>query len=396
MIEIKRYRLDFKGSFVTSQRAYRFREGLILVYTDDNHKRFYSEISPLPGFSDLDISDYEYQIADLSKELNHKFDRASRILRSRVSDDDLSVKLAHDLSDDEKNDAQANSPTHDIGICQSLYNKLPELCDDLIVLDPQYAGTHLRFAVSSILLQVFLWYTSTPNVSRTISINGNASSLDIVNTLVDHDFETIKFKVGSDHDRELALIKETRRLYPDVNIRLDANGAWNVDIAMKNLSDYSELNIEYIEQPVPHSELLSYGSILRKLGIKVAADESARNLDTILQLTANQSIDHVILKPAMIGSLKEIADLVKIIRDSGLTITFTTSLDSGINRMITAYITSLFDDRTHAHGLATGALFNNDILDDSSLIHLGKYTISDQWMRNIDVMVDETQLTEVN
>jgi L-alanine-DL-glutamate epimerase-like enolase superfamily enzyme len=83
----------------------------------------------------------------------------------------------------------------------------------------------------------------------------------------------IKLKVGGDDDR--ALVGLTREILgADVDIRLDANGAWSASEAADRIADLLPYGISAIEQPVAKTDFEGMRSVTRAIPIPVIADES--------------------------------------------------------------------------------------------------------------------------
>ena len=69
-------------------------------------------------------------------------------------------------------------------------------------------------------------------------------------------FQVFYLKVGLDIEAELGMVRTLREtIGPRAKIRLDANAAWNVNEALRNLARLDEYNIDFIEQPVVQDPL---------------------------------------------------------------------------------------------------------------------------------------------
>jgi len=84
-------------------------------------------------------------------------------------------------------------------------------------------------------------------------------------------FPCVKVKVGTEGD--LARVAAVRESAPDIDIRLDANGAWTVPEAIGALRELARLGIECCEEPVHGAEALA--EVARAVSVPVAADETA-------------------------------------------------------------------------------------------------------------------------
>jgi muconate cycloisomerase len=102
----------------------------------------------------------------------------------------------------------------------------------------------------------------------------------------DHHMSYVKIKVGNNADLEvLSLARET--LGPHVDLRVDANGAWDAEEAEEHIADMLVYGISAIEQPVPKDDLHGLKRVAARFDIPVIADESlcvladARNLASL-------------------------------------------------------------------------------------------------------------------
>ncbi|HID24637.1 MAG TPA: dipeptide epimerase, partial [Planctomycetaceae bacterium] len=93
-------------------------------------------------------------------------------------------------------------------------------------------------------------------------------------------FAHCKVKVGvADRDDPAAVRRIRRILGPGVDLRLDANEAWNWDEVEEKLAPLIPLGITAIEQPVPHEQVESLASVRPRLPIPIMLDESLCNLE---------------------------------------------------------------------------------------------------------------------
>ena len=79
---------------------------------------------------------------------------------------------------------------------------------------------------------------------------------------------TIKIKVGTNEEEDLARIAMVRKLSPQAKIRIDVNGLWSVDQASKFLERCGE--IEYVEQPCASVEELR--ELKSRFDVKIVGD----------------------------------------------------------------------------------------------------------------------------
>ncbi len=143
----------------------------------------------------------------------------------------------------------------------------------------------------------------------------------------DRGIRTLKVKLGrNEFAEEYAFVRKLRATYPDVAIRLDANGAWPLERAAAYLEQLAELTIEYIEEPVASADMPRLTSPIR-----LAADESLSRLSTDA-LLANDSIDIFVLKPMLQGGLRRCLRLADAALAGGANVVVSHMFDGPIAR----------------------------------------------------------------
>jgi o-succinylbenzoate synthase len=104
---------------------------------------------------------------------------------------------------------------------------------------------------------------------------------------------TAKVKVGEgDDDARVEAVRHA--LGPRGKLRIDVNGAWDVDEAVRNLRVLGRYNLEYAEQPV--ATLADMAELRTKVDVPLAADESVRTARDPLRVAGLEAADIVVLK----------------------------------------------------------------------------------------------------
>jgi L-alanine-DL-glutamate epimerase-like enolase superfamily enzyme len=108
----------------------------------------------------------------------------------------------------------------------------------------------------------------TPPTDYTIGID----RLDImIAKLKEKPWPIYKIKVGFENDIET--ITELRKC-TDAIFRVDANGAWNVDMALQKISLLKDLGVELVEQPLAKEDWGGMKELYEKSPLPLFADES--------------------------------------------------------------------------------------------------------------------------
>ena len=169
-------------------------------------------------------------------------------------------------------------------------------------------------------------------------------------------FATLKLKVGLDDDfARAAVVRDA--VGPLVKLRLDANGAWSRELALRRLHELARLDIELCEQPT--RDLLG---LRGETPVPIAADELLASDPA----AALERADLVVLKPMVLGGVLPALRLGQEAQRRGLRVIVTTSLDGAIGRAGAAHLAAalLASGPQPAAGLATGRLLDGDLCPD--------------------------------
>ena len=98
-------------------------------------------------------------------------------------------------------------------------------------------------------------------------------------------FKALKIKVGSNPDEDVERVRMVREAVGDgVEIRVDANGGWSAEQAVKVLKKIERFNVGFVEQPVPADDIQGLATVRRSTSIPIMADESVHSPSDVLRL----------------------------------------------------------------------------------------------------------------
>ncbi|GAA2245510.1 o-succinylbenzoate synthase [Herbiconiux moechotypicola] len=174
---------------------------------------------------------------------------------------------------------------------------------------------------------------------------------------------TVKVKVAERRqtlDDDVARVQRVRELVgAEGRIRLDANGAWNLDEAEHAVHRLAEFDLEYLEQPCASvDELAELRRRIRYLGIPVAADESVRKADDPLAVARAGAADLLVVKAQPLGGVRRAAALVA---EAGLPAVVSSALESSVGIAMGAHLAAALPELPYDCGLATVDLFTGDV-----------------------------------
>ena len=193
--------------------------------------------------------------------------------------------------------------------------------------------------------------------------------LEQVKTKMAIGFRCIKLKIGAiDWQKEIELIRYVRSCFPkeDLQLRVDANGAFAPEWAMDRLTELSKYDIHSIEQPIRQGQWDEMARLCKESPLAIALDEEmigindpkekARLLDTIHP-------QYIVLKPTMHGGISGTREWIELADKRGINSWITSALESNIGlRSIALLAESVYGPNiTFPQGLGTGQLFTDNI-----------------------------------
>lgn len=360
MIKLFVFDLPFRTPFVTSKGSFAARKGVVIEYTAPEYTAV-AEVAPLPGFSTTDFDSICADLVDFKHHLTSLLDHISNVLSQSGSTH--SVKSDKSISSEFNFSSGQNELEIESHAGAKLIDLVHSISEQYLGVDFDHLSPEIRFAVDSLILQLVVQH-STFDFSKCktdILLNCTVNSAESAKTKYEQGYRTFKIKVGLNLEKEINLIRDVRDMFADVQIRLDANGAWGLNEAAVALNAFKDLKIQYMEQPVAENLLATHGEFLRSIGVPIAADESARDHLSISNLIEKKSVDVLIIKPTLIGSFGNLIEILKMSKDHALDIVFTSTLDSVINRTLISFMTASLSDLRFAQGLATGQLLHHDL-----------------------------------
>lgn len=172
--------------------------------------------------------------------------------------------------------------------------------------------------------------------------------------------KTFKVKVGDDISEDLLRLKLLATMRPHAAIRVDVNGLWSVDEALKNLAEiYSQCqNIQYVEQPCASIEELFELKSRADFNLTIAADEVIRKAEDPFAINLQGAADVVMLKVQPLGGIKR---SLAIAKHHGLPVVVSSALESAVGIHYGLELAASIPDLTLDCGLATGSLLASDV-----------------------------------
>jgi O-succinylbenzoate synthase len=180
--------------------------------------------------------------------------------------------------------------------------------------------------------------------------------------VIDHGCTTIKVKVGSadlaDDEARVAAVREVLTELLGAgrgSIRIDANGAWDVERGRQALACLAAFDLEYVEQPCRTREELV--DLRSRVDVRFAVDELIRWADE--PVTGVRDVaDVAVLKPATLGGVEATLRLAERL---DVPVVVSGSLDTSVGLATSIAAAAALPDLPYACGLGTGTLLADDL-----------------------------------
>ena len=316
----QRYILQFKRPAGTS-RGVLTEKPTWLLTIEHNGRRGIGECSPLPGLSIDDISDYE---------------------RSK-----LLWTCAHISLGKEALWEQLKSyPSIQFGVEQAFLSL--EIKQEGVLFPSPFTEGQVPIPINGLI-----WMGDKDYMQQQIREK------------LSQGFHCIKMKIGAiDFETEYALLKGIRQQYApsDIELRVDANGAFSPLEALEKLKRLSDLEIHSIEQPIRAGQYEQMAHLCEASPLPIALDEELIGVacperkKEILQWIHPA---YIILKPSLIGGYKGSQEWIDLAQKQGIGWWVTSALEGNVGLSAIAQWTYTLKNPL-PQGLGTGSLYTNN------------------------------------
>lgn len=178
-------------------------------------------------------------------------------------------------------------------------------------------------------------------------------------------FLVLKMKIGAlAVDQELSILQKIRSKYGphELQLRVDANGAFDAEQALPILEKLDRLRVHSIEQPIKAGNIKDMARLCRNSPLPIALDEELIGVfkeDDKVALLEEICPRYIILKPSFLGGFEKSEDWIEMAEKRGIGWWVTSALES--NYGLSAIAQWNYNLYGHlASGLGTGSLYTNN------------------------------------
>jgi O-succinylbenzoate synthase len=343
-----KYDLIFRKPAITSRNTMLSKPSWVFVLEDGNYpdRTFHGEVSVIPGLSTDDLNKIEIIMTEICDFVNK----------------DQTLNFDFNFNE---------FPSVGFGF-------------EMLIKDHQAEPEKILFPSK------FTDGTSGISINGLIWMGDKKTMYDQVRNKLNEGWKCIKLKIGGlDFEEELKLLNFIRSQFgvSDLELRLDANGAFTPEEALEKLKVLSNYDIHSIEQPIWQGQLDEIAGLCEKSPVPVALDEEligVKNLKEKLSLLETIKPQYIIIKPSLLGGWNKSEEWLNTAKELNIGYWITSALESNIGLNAIAQWTAIIEGENNTHGLGTGMLYTNNFnsplkVEKSSLI----YHKSKKWQIDI-------------
>ncbi len=140
-----------------------------------------------------------------------------------------------------------------------------------------------------------------------------------IREMVARRYRTFKIKIGFGEEEDIALIRCAREaIGVGPMLRADVNSVWTIGTAKRILCKTAQCDLQYIEQPLPLSDLSGHAHLRQVQPVPVALDESAYTMGDVGAIIAAGAADALLLDPSEAGGVWEVRKQAAAAASAGL------------------------------------------------------------------------------
>jgi o-succinylbenzoate synthase len=232
-------------------------------------------------------------------------------------------------------------------------------------------GVEMAFRSVNSENSFLLFPSDFTNNQKSIPINGlvwmgnEAFMKEQIDQKLDEGFHCIKLKIGAiDFEKELQLLQYIRQNYTleQIEIRVDANGAFDSDSALIKLNQLTGFKLHSIEQPIAKNQHDRMSELRKNSPIPIALDEELIGVFSLVDkedLLMKIKPQFIVLKPSFIGGFRGTKEWIDLAVKHEIGWWITSALESNVGLNAIAQWTYL-QNNSMPQGLGTGALYTNN------------------------------------
>jgi O-succinylbenzoate synthase len=256
-------------------------------------------------------------------------------------------------------------------VCDNIHLGEDKLWEEMIGFPSIQFGLETAFLSLKSDNPYILFPSEFTNGSANIPINGlvwmgsEGYMKEQIEDKIEQGFSCIKLKIGAiDFNQELSLLQFIRNNFTSeqIEIRVDANGAFSDGAALNKLIQLSIYQLHSIEQPIEAGQLKAMSQLCASTPLPIALDEELIGIFTYEDkeaLLVKIQPQFIILKPSLVGGFIGCTEWIALAEKHEIGWWVTSALESNIGLNAIAQWT-FTKNSSMPQGLGTGSLYTNN------------------------------------
>lgn len=209
-------------------------------------------------------------------------------------------------------------------------------------------------------------------IASEIGIDSPKQMAQKARDLLQMGIRTLKIKGSSDAVEDVKRVRAVREAVgADVALRLDPNARWTTIEAIRAMRELEDCRLEYLEQPVPGSDLNGMERVRKSIGIPLMADESIWTPEDVIELARRGAADIINIKISKTCGLM-LAKKVEAVADAvGLQCVVGTEIEPGFSLAAKLHLASSLKNLTLVCEFTEMTLLTDSILFPRVLLEDG-------------------------
>ncbi len=163
--------------------------------------------------------------------------------------------------------------------------------------------------------------------------------LSTIQYYLDQGYKRIKLKISPGYDIEV--LNKVRETYPDINLQVDANAAYDVSKHLEILIRLDDFNLIMVEQPLHYEDLVDHSVLRSELSTPICLDESIASYHLARAAIKLKSCDIINIKPPRVGGIIESLRIYDLCTQCGIGTWIGGMLETGIGKAHLLHVATL-------------------------------------------------------
>lgn len=179
-------------------------------------------------------------------------------------------------------------------------------------------------------------------------------------------FRAVKLKVGWGEERDVALVRAARRMLGrGTDLRVDANGAWDTETALKMIPRLKDIGITSVEEPLSPECRADLPMLRNKIDVPIMLDESVSSPAQLKHAIDTGSCDLVNIRLSKCGGFFASLQMARTLRDNGLGYQLGCQVgETGILSAAGRHFAFLVPEIRHMEGSYDRHLLGDNLIDE--------------------------------